>query len=334
MVGRPRKNPSESGGNDFDAVASSAETASSPKAAEIAKRNADAVRKAAKAVSVDSVVKDISGLGLDINRTLSGISEKITAKVNELAQLQQAVELERKALEELHGVDVVASTIAELVADYNIRKTQCEAEIANLQAKFSEERAALDKHYKELVEESRKTRQREEADFTYNRDQSRRRASDEFEDQMRAKARETATKQEALEKSWAAREEALGKRETEFADMSKQVAEFPETLRKEVAKAEAIASNSVKREYEVKMQLAAKDAESDKRSMAQEIASQRTLISQLEATINDLRNQLSDKSKQVQDIAVSAVNAASGRQALEALKDVSVAQSSTGTTKK
>lgn len=89
---------------EFSEIQEEVQTAresSDEKAEDLARHKETAVREAVEGVSVDGVVEQISKLGLEINRALSGISEKLVDEVNQLATLRLAASLERQELEDL-----------------------------------------------------------------------------------------------------------------------------------------------------------------------------------------------------------------------------------------
>lgn len=308
--------------DEFNEIVDSTKSTRKTKGAEAAKRNATTVKKAAKALSVDAVVSEISSLGLDVNRTLATVSEKILGKVTELTQLQEAVELEKAELERLHGVDVVALEIDVLVAEYEAKKTALQNEMSDQQEQWAKEKAKVEMQAREFAAEIIKNRNREIADYDYTKNMERKRSQDTFDEQLRASAKKGTENQEALEKVWRTREEAIASKEERFVALENEVATFPEVLKKEVSKAEAIVGNTMKREHDHATKLFAMQAESDKRALVQEVASQKATIALLEGQLATLRSELDSKSGQVMEIASQAVQSASGRLALESLKDV------------
>src|SRR5262249_26070068 len=140
--------------------------------------------------------------------------------------------------------------------------------------------------------------------------------------QMADQVKANKDKQEALEKDWAHREAELKRREKELEDLRTQVANFPEVVKKEVNAAVAVATNSVKKEYETKIVLAAKDTETAQKLAAQEIGSMKAALEKANTQIGDLRTQLEQAHRDAKDIAAKALESASGRSAMEALQKV------------
>jgi F0F1-type ATP synthase membrane subunit b/b' len=89
-----------------------------PKSEEAGRQRESEVRAAVENVTVESVVQRLSGLGLEVNKALSGIAAKLTEEVQLLGSVREAVALEREEIEHLHKIDVAATALDQLVADY------------------------------------------------------------------------------------------------------------------------------------------------------------------------------------------------------------------------
>jgi len=97
------------------------------------------VRRGVEDVTVENVVQRISGLGLEVSKSLSGISARLVEEVNLLASVREAVALERKDLERLHKIDVAATALDQLVEDYARRKQELESEIVARRSAWEDE---------------------------------------------------------------------------------------------------------------------------------------------------------------------------------------------------
>src|SRR5690349_3205653 len=103
---------------EFGAIRHEAEAAretASPKTVEIEQRRAAEVRQSVESASVDSVAQRIVALNGEVSRTLVDLSEKLTAEVDLLTQVREAVSLERQELEHLHKIDIAATALDQLL---------------------------------------------------------------------------------------------------------------------------------------------------------------------------------------------------------------------------
>jgi hypothetical protein len=297
-----------------------------PKIADASRRHEAEVREAVEGVTVESVVQRVSALGLDISKALSGLSVKLTDEVQLLASVHEAVELERKEVERLHKIDVAATALDQMVQDYARQKQELEAEIAGRRAEWEAEAARAERDRKELEEALRKQRQREAEDFEYKKTQERKKAQDKYDEEIRVQEKKNQEKQESLEKSWQQREAALKEREQELATLRKESEAFPKRLE---AEANAAADRS-RRETEARLQqeimVMKKDAEAEKRFSELRVKTLEDAVASQQAHIAALEKQLAEAKQQVQDIAVKAIEGASGSKALSHINQIAMEQ--------
>ncbi|MFE8605027.1 coiled-coil domain-containing protein [Archangium violaceum] len=273
-------------------------------------------------LTAESAVKKVTEAGLTINRTLAGINEQVMALVEELKQLDEAIKLKTEELTALHGQDIAASAIDVLVAEYDRKKEELEAEMERLQKEIADTRTKFAQELateRDLMEVARK---RAEEEYTYGIVLSRKKEQDAFAEQMRVQTAAERDRKEKLEKEWAVREEALKLREKELEELRKQVADFPSVLKRETGAAAAIASNQVKSDWELKFTLAQKDAETAQRVASMEIASLKESNARQAQAILSLQTELNESKRQVQAIAEKALESASGARALAEVQGV------------
>ncbi len=158
--------------------------------------------------------------------------------------------------------------------------------------------------------------------YLYRLAQDHKKADDTFKTRMEEQEKANRNRQEALEKGWAERETELKRREKEVEDLRVQVANLPEQIRKAENAAVAVATNSVKKEYETKIVLATKDAETAQKLAAQEVASLKQALEKAQAQMVDIKTQLDQAHRDMKEISAKALESASGRSAMEALQMV------------
>ena len=314
---------------EFDEIQEQVEAAresADAKAEEAARRRDAEVRQAVETVTVEAVVQRISGLGLDIGRALSDVSGKLTEETQLLASAREAVALERKELERLHKIDVAATALDQMVQDYAHEKQRLEAEVAAQRVTWEEESARGERERKELEENLKKQRQREIEDYEYKKVLERKKAQDKYDEDVRLTEKKNAEKQEALEKSWKQREAALKEQEEELARLRKESEGFPARLQKEAA----AAAEQARRETEARLEQQAmglrKDAESEARLAELRVKTLEEAGARRQTQIAALEKQLADAKQQVQDIAVKAIEGASGARALSHINQIAMEQ--------
>jgi len=314
---------------EFDEIqeqAAAARESRDPKIEDAARRHEAEVREAVEGVSVESVVQRVSALGLEISKALSGLSVKLTDEVQLLASVHEAVELERQEVERLHKIDVAATALDQMVQDYARQKRELETEIAGGRAEWEAETARVERDRKEQEEALKKQRQREAEDFEYKKALERKKAQDKYDEEVRVQEKKNQEKQESLEKSWKQREAALKEQEEELARLRKESEGFPKRLE---AEANAAADRS-RRETEARLQqeimVMKRDAEAEKRFGELRVKTLEDTVASQHAHIAALEKQLADAKQQVQDIAVKAIEGASGARALSHINQIAMEQ--------
>jgi colicin import membrane protein len=327
-VARPKRSRTEvqqAFSNIREELEAAKETAD-PKSQELARLKEVETRQAMEGITMDGAVQRVSALGLEISKALGGLSEKLVQEVNLLASVREAVEIERKELERLHKIDVAATALDQLVQDYAREKQRLEEEIAAQRAAWDEELRTTERERKEQEENLRKQRQREMEEFEYKKALERKKAQDKYEEETRLLEKKNKERQEALEKSWQQREAALKELEQEFQRLKKESEDFPVRLRKEAEQAAAQAARSAELKVEQQIVLLKKDGEAEKRLAELQIKSLEETVTRQSAQLATLQKQLDEAKQQVQEIAVRAIEGASGARALAHVNQIAIEQ--------
>jgi colicin import membrane protein len=303
-----------------------AREASDPKLEETARLRESEVRQSVSAVTVEGVVQRISGLGLEVSKALSDLSGRLTEEVQLLASVRDAVALERKELERLHKIDVAATALDQMVSDYAREKQTLEQEIAAQRAEWETESLRGERDRKEQEEILKKQRQRENDDFEYKKVLERKKAQDKYDEEVRVTEKKNQERQEALEKSWQQREAALKEREDELKQLRKDAEAFPTRLQKEAQTAADQARTETAAKFEQQLMVMKKDAETERRLAELQIKTLEEAAARQAGQIAALEKQLSDAKQQVQDIAVKAIEGASGARALSHINQIAMEQ--------
>lgn len=297
-----------------------------PKAAEFEKRRDDDVRRAVEGVTVEGLVQRVSGLGLEITRALAEISEQLVAEVNRLAAVRDAVALEQAELERLHKIDVTATALDQLVQEYGREKSRQELQLATEREEWSREQAASEREKKEQEEALKKQRQREIEEYEYKKGLERKKAQDKYDEEQRLAEKRNQEKQETLDKSWQQREAALKAQEEELLRLRKENEQFPARLKKETEVAAAQAAKEMAQQLEQQIVLMKKDAEAEVRLAELRIRTLEESLARNVAQAAETQKQLAEAKQQVQEIAVKAIEGASGSRALAHVNQIAIEQ--------
>jgi len=303
--------------------------AAQPRAEEAERAREAEVRQSAAGVTVDQVVGEISALGLQTSKALGEVSSRLVAEVERLATLREAVALEERELQRLHKIDVAATAVDLLVQGHEAKKLAFEAEVAAARADWEAETEARERGGREFEETLKKQRQRENDEFEYRKALERKKAQDKYDEEQRLRDRQNREKQEALEKSWQEREAALKAREDEIAQLRKESDLFPKRLAQEVDRAVAEARRQADQQAEQRLLVAGKDAEADRRVAELRVKTLEESVAHQAGQLVTLQKQLDEAKQQVQDIAVKAIEGASGARALAHVNQIAMEQART-----
>jgi hypothetical protein len=262
-------------------------------------------------MNLDSVSGKIASTQVEVQKSLAGLSAKLVEQLQVLHNVEEAINLKRDELKQLYDIEAAAIELDDLTAKIEI---QHEA--------WEEEQARKKREFAELQSERNKQWARSDEEYQYQLAQTHKKAEDTFTARIAEQEKANRDRQETLEKGWAERETELKKRENELAELRTQVNNFPEVVKKEVNAAVAVATNSVKKEYETKIVLAAKDSETAQKLAGQEVASLKQVIEKANAQLAELKSQLDQAHHDVKEISAKALESASGRSAMEAVQKV------------
>jgi hypothetical protein len=271
-------------------------------------------------VSVEIVVQRLSGLGLEISKALADISGKLVSEVERLTSIREAVSLEQRELERLHKLDIAATSLDQLVQDYQSQNVKLEQEISARRLAWEAEELERARDQKEYEDNLKRQRQREVEDYEYKKALERKKAQDKYDEDQRLLEKKNREKQEDLQKSWNQREAALKERE---------VSDFPGRLKKETDAAVSAAVKSAEQRFEQQVVLLRKDGESERRLAELQVKALQETVSRQAAEIDKLQALVEEAKRQVQDIAVKAIEGASGAQALNHINKIAMEQAKT-----
>jgi colicin import membrane protein len=287
------------------------------------------VRQAVDGLSVEGVAQSISALSVQISKALAEVSDNLISEVRRLATIREAVALEREELQRLHKIDIAATALDQLVQEYDSKKRESGAEISAERAAWDAEVKARERAEKEYDENLKKQRQRETDEYEYKKTLDRKKTQDKYDEEMRALEKKNREKQEALEKDWQGRDRAIKEREEDYLRLQQEVGSFSSRLQAEVERARSEAIQQTEQRFEQQSLLMTKEREADRRFAELQVKTLEEAVARQTAQIAALQKQLDEAKQQVQDIAVKAIEGASGARALTHVNQIAMEQAKT-----
>ena len=269
---------------------------------------------------------------------VSELSEKLTTEAAKLQDLRQAVAEETQQLEALYDLDEIEeNTLDDLIETYeenskafeaelSQQREACEQEIQDLRQVWQKEQAEHQQAIKERNDDYEKSRKRDEQEYKYDLELRRNLDQDTYEQQQKTLYKELEEAHQAQQKQWEEREKAIAQQEKTFDELKSKVDAFDQEKEAAVKKAKeqgkAIATNQVK----VKADLQQLEIDGHKRFYDLRIQSLQETIESQQARIQTLSKQLDAALKQVQDLAVKAIEGTSNSNSYQALKEIALEQ--------
>ena len=265
--------------------------------------------EAVKDLTLDKMSKEIGSVQCEIQNTLASAQAKVAQALSIKDQLDKAIELKKEELQQFHEIEVTATSLDEL-----------QAKVEEVRKSWEEEQVAKQKEFESQRKERELLWKREEEQYLYTKAQEHKKLEDLNKFNFEQIERANKLKNDRLEKDWSEREASLKSREQEVIELRKQVEDFPNKLKAEVDAKVAIATNSLKKEYETQIKLLNAENTSNLKLSQQELASANKTIDSLDKQIVSLKAQVDQANQRVIDISAKALEASSGRDTVETLK--------------
>ncbi len=313
-----------------------------PKKVQELQRQETLVKKA-ESLSNETIIKGLAGLKVEITSSLDKLGEKFVEEYRKFEELQQAIQTEKKNLEELYQLSAstdslsvmllaqkekkeqfeqeMATRKAELEEKIRIEKERFDAEISEKKIQWKKELDTLLEKQKEDNEITAKTRKREEEDYNYTLQINRKKESDLYEEKKQKLEKELTDKKAAFEKAVADREANLKLAETELAELRAKSAAFPKELEKAVDVAVKAATEKTETLFRFEKELSEKEVGGELKLKDQIIQTLNAKIKDLEISLKDLSQKTVTAETSLKDIAIKAIEHSSKPYFIEKQKD-------------
>ncbi|MEG4405154.1 hypothetical protein [Microcoleus sp. MON2_D5] len=287
--------------------------------------------------TIDNLILLQFGFGAAV----SELSEKLTTEASKLGELQRTVGDEIQQLQELHSLeDVAEDTLDNLIQQYEESAKTFSAELSEqretVEQELWERRQAWEKEQelqklavKERNENHQKARQRDEELYAYDLNLQRNLDIEEYQQRQKRLYQEIEEFQQEQEKQWAEREKSISEREKLYAEVKAKVEAFPKELEANIKNGKDNGRNIGNYQAKVKADLSAKDIEGQKQNYELQIQGMLQTIQNQDARLASLSKQLDSALKQVQDLAVKAIEGASNLSSLQAVREIAIEQAKT-----
>jgi hypothetical protein len=271
----------------------------------------------ASTYTIDSIVKGLADLQLDVGSIVVGLSEKLTAEAKKLDEIKRGIEIETVHLQELKEIRIVADAlyilnqehqekIRLLEQDADSQREIIEKDKNEKRKAWQKEQAEFEISVREQAESLAKERKLEQEEHQYLLERTRKIETDEYEGKKRKLELEIAEANQEKGKVWAEREKILQDNQKLFEENQKKVEAFPAELEEAVKKAREEAIKEATNEAKYKAELVEKEWEGNKQGYEQKVQSLEATIERQTQQITDLSAQLQAAIQQAQALATRA----------------------------
>ena len=288
-----------------------------------------------------ATINTLAGLQAGFGSAVSELSEKLTSKAAQLQALRLAVAEELTQLEALHNLDnIQADTLDALIqtcednskvfeSEFNQRSDTLNHELRDLKQAWTKQQQEHKRSVKERDEKQQKTGQREAQEYDYNLALQRNLAQAEYDQAQEDRYRQLAEAKQTLEEQWAERENAIAHQEQQFAELKAKVEAFEAEKETAIKHAKEEGEKTASAQAKIAADLRNKELDGFKRVYELRIQALEQTVQTNEERIQTLSKQLAAALKQVQDLAVKAIEGSSNIQSFEAFKSLAMEQAKT-----
>lgn len=280
------------------------------------------VVQVASSMTLDKIIKNLAQVKVEIGKAVDALEHNLTEEYRKLSDMQEAIKIESRNLEEMHNINVNADSLSALLMaqkeykqkfedEMRAKKTAFEGEVSAMRDAWEKEQENYAQNKKELDAKNKKDRMREEEEYSYNLQLERKKDQDSYDANKSSMEKDLEEKRETVLRDLAQREATIKNQEDEFKLLKNQVSQFPLELEKAVKEREKITTENLERHYKHQIDLSSKDIDGERKLNQQTIASLQAKIKEQESFIKQLTQKADDATTQVQSIAIKALEGTS-----------------------
>lgn len=293
---------------------------------------------AVKKPKMQQTIENLLLLQTGFGSAVSELSEALTSEAVKLGELRQTVTHELQQLEELHDLETVDDdTLDNLVQRYeesaktfdeelSVRRETLEQEIQEQQKAWQKEQEEHQRIVKERNETYKKSQLRDQETYNYNLKLQRDVDNDTYSQTKKNLYKQVEDLQEEQEKQWNEREKMIAEREKLYSEVKAKVEEFPQKSEENIKRGKDQGRNIGNYQAKIKADLFAKEVEGQKQYYELRVKSLMETIQSQDTRLQTLSKQLDSALKQVQDLAVKAIEGASNVSSFQAVKEIALEQ--------
>ena len=290
---------------------------------------------------IAKTIKTLEQLQIGFGSSVSNLSAQLIAEATTLVEIRQLINEEQEQLKELHNLENIKdNTVNELIKHYQdnykvfVEEFELESEkknqaITQLVQTWEKEKELHEREVKITKENRKKAKQRTEEEYQYQLDLARDLDDENHEQAKQLKYQELAAVRQEIEQKWQEKEQAIIKKEQQYQEAQQKAVELEEKLRKKIRQAQEEGKAIGNYQAKIKQDLRQKEITGEQQNYQLKIEALQQTINTQESRIVKLTQQLDAAQKQVQELAVKAIEGTANRQSYEAMKEIALEQAKT-----
>lgn len=290
---------------------------------------------------MQSTIDNLILLQFGFGGAVSELSEKLTSEAAKLGELRRTVGDEVQQLQELHSLeDVAEDTLDNLIQQYeesaktftnelSEQRDTVEQELWEQHQAWEKEQELQKLAVKERDENQRKASNRDEELYNYDLELQRNLDIEEYDQRQERLHKDIEESEREQEKQWAEREKLIAEREKVSAEVKAKVEAFPKEQEANIKNGKDSGRNIGNYQAKIKSDLLLKDMEGQKQNYELQIQGMLQTMQNQDARIASLSKQLDSALKQVQDLAVKAIEGSSNLSSFQAVREIAIEQAKT-----
>lgn len=298
-----------------------------PKEMQQRKTEAQTVRQAAE-TSPKSISDHIGGIKAGFVSSLEKIESEMSVERNRLSEIQNAIRIEEKHLEDLYGLTTNADAFSAILLaqkeqeerfdrEMAIKKELLSGQIDDIRNQWEKEKKTYEENIKTEKEYTTRQRRREEEEYTYTLQQTRKQEQDEYAQLKNKQEQELKEQRAAFEKEFAEREKSVVEKEQEFARLLQETDSFPSRLAEAAQKAQGETEIRLGMAHQYEKDLREKEIQGILNLKDHQIKSLEAKIKEMETQLKEAAQKVDTSEKTVKDIALKAIENATRTQIVE-----------------
>lgn len=288
--------------------------------------------------SMDKTIEILAGVKAGFGGAVSNLSEQLIGEATKLEELQEKYLEESEQLNELHELNAIGEeTLDTLFQTYtesaksfeeqiSQRREELEQQLQELKKSWDKEKSDRTIEIKERDRTYLKNKQRDEEEYNYNLEQEKKLSEDRYNQNQKNLYKELNETRLQQEKEWQEREKTISDREKQYSEAKEKVEIFEKQLAEKIERGKQDGQNIGNWQAKVKSDLRSKEVEGENKNYELRIIALENNIQNQEVRLTSLSQQLTAALKQVQDLAVKAIEGTSNRNSYDAMREIALEQ--------